>query len=328
MAKSTQLIKDYLAAGFRKIHIDTSMPCLDDPATGLKLSSAARRTVELCSVAEQAARSNPQYPKPVYVIGSEVPSPGGAAEAEESIKVTEMRAAAQTLELFAREFAEAGLQEAWERVFALVVQPGVEFGDEHILAYDRSKCEALLGFIQQVPGIVFEAHSTDYQPAVALRQMVEDQFAVLKVGPALTFAYRQVMLAMEDMEQTWLGRRSEVNLSRLKQTLLEAMREEPVHWENYYHGSSQEVEFKQIYSYSDRIRYYWRASEIQTALQRLLANLRQFPPPLPLVSQYLPVQWAHIQNGALGLDPQDWIWDGVQSAWSVYVAACHELSGR
>ena len=38
-------------------------------------------------------------------------------------------------------------------------------------------------------GLVFEAHSTDYQPPEGLARLVSDGFAVLKVGPALTFAF-------------------------------------------------------------------------------------------------------------------------------------------
>lgn len=38
--------------------------------------------------------------------------------------------------------------------------------------------------------LVFEAHSTDYQTKEAYKQLVHDHFAILKVGPALTFAMR------------------------------------------------------------------------------------------------------------------------------------------
>lgn len=328
MAKSAQLIADYVSAGFRKIHLDTSMPCSDDPVGGLALSTSASRTVALCALAEQAAQACPQHPKPVYVIGSEVPSPGGATELNETIKVTTVQDAAETLEIYTKEFARAGLQEAWERVAALVVQPGVEFGDDTITGYERARSAALQRFIRQVPGVVFEAHSTDYQRPEALRQMVEDQFAILKVGPALTFAYREAVLALEGIENAWLGQRDDVTLSNLKDTLLVAMRQEPRYWSDYYHGAPHAVECQLVYSYSDRIRYYWHVPEVQSALQRLLTNLRRFPPPLTLVSQFLPVQYAHIREGMLGQDPQGWLWDGIQAVWQIYAAACRQNPER
>ncbi len=328
MAKSAQLVTDYINAGFRKIHLDTSMPCADDPSGGLALAASARRTAALCAAAEQAAQACPERPKAVYVIGSEVPSPGGAAEPNDTIKLTSVEDAAETLDVYSKEFKRAGLQEAWERVAALVVQPGVEFGDDYITSYDRARSAALTGFIRQTPGVVFEAHSTDYQRPDALRQMVEDQFAILKVGPALTFAYREAALALEGIEITWLGQREVAVLSGLKDALLTAMRQDPRYWSDYYHGAAHTLECQQVYSYSDRIRYYWHVPEVQAALQRLLTNLRRFPPPLTLVSQFLPVQYAHIRAGILGLDPQEWLWEGIQAVWQIYAAACQQRPDR
>ena len=49
--------------------------------------------------------------------------------------------------------------------------------------------------------MVFEAHSTDYQTAGALRALVEDRWAILKVGPALTFALREALFALSAIEE-------------------------------------------------------------------------------------------------------------------------------
>ena len=78
MAHAEVLIDDYVRAGFRKIHLDCSMRCADDPAT-LSDEMIARRAARLCAAAENAhARAGGE--PPVYVIGTEVPTPGGAAE--------------------------------------------------------------------------------------------------------------------------------------------------------------------------------------------------------------------------------------------------------
>ena len=47
--------------------------------------------------------------------------------------------------------------------------------------------------------MVFEAHSTDYQTPAALGALVQDHFAILKVGPGVTFALREALWALSDI---------------------------------------------------------------------------------------------------------------------------------
>jgi D-tagatose-1,6-bisphosphate aldolase subunit GatZ/KbaZ len=322
MAKSAALIQAYAAAGFSKLHLDASHPCADDPSEGVTKTVSARRAAVLCAAAEETARQNPTPGLPVYVIGTEVPTPGGAQTTEGSLQVTTPEDAAETLAIFQREFLNAGLESAWQRVMALVVQPGVEFGDSSVHLYDRQQARALTRHIRGVPGMVYEAHSTDYQPPTLLSQMVEDQFAILKVGPALTFAYREALFALAQIEHEWLSSRNSVNLSHLIETVESVMQCEPEHWQQHYSGTPEELAFKRRYSYSDRIRYYWNRPAVAQAVEALLANLRQFPPPLTLVSQFLPRQYALIQAGDLGMDPLRLIWEHVGSVAQGYAQAC------
>ena len=75
LAKSTQMAGECVAAGFRKIHLDPNPPCADDPASGLSPETVAERTAALCRAAEAAADDRPDNaPRPVYLIGSEVPA--------------------------------------------------------------------------------------------------------------------------------------------------------------------------------------------------------------------------------------------------------------
>ena len=101
----------------------------------------------------------------------------------------------------------------------MVVQPGVEYGDDHIFDYDRAAAAELSRFITTQPGLVYEAHSTDYQTPAALRALVEDHFAILKVGPALTFAYREAVFALELIEREWLAGRPGITLSGVRSAL-------------------------------------------------------------------------------------------------------------
>ena len=155
MRKAMRMVQDYARAGFTKLHLDASMRCADDPPE-IDPQVAAARSAMLCQVAEEATPGTP-----VYVIGTEVPPPGGALGGEK-LHITRIEDARRTINLHQQAFAERGLAAAWSRVIALVVQPGVEYGDDFVLAYERLKAASLSHFIEST-SLVYEAHSTDYQ---------------------------------------------------------------------------------------------------------------------------------------------------------------------
>jgi D-tagatose-1,6-bisphosphate aldolase subunit GatZ/KbaZ len=318
MRLADELVRAYARAGYAKIHLDASMKLGGDPPGALNPAVAAQRTAELARACEQAAGQAGIQP-PRYVIGTEVPVPGGAKEHEEGVAVTRVEAAAETIELTRRAFARAGVEAAWPRVLALVVQPGVEFGDDFVLPYDPPAARALSEFILTVPNLVYEAHSTDYQTRAALAGLTRDHFAILKVGPALTFAFREAVFALAAVEAELLppGERS-----NLPDVLDDAMRRDPRHWRGYYHGDEAGARFFRRFSLSDRSRYYWAQPEVQAALDRLLANLSARAIPLALASQYLPLQSERIRAGELANDPAALLLERIQAVLADYDFAC------
>ena len=239
MARAEVLIDDYVRAGFRKIHLDCSMRCADDPAT-LSDEMIARRAARLCAVAENAhARTGGELP--VYVIGTEVPTPGGAAEELSTLAVTTPQAARTTIDTHHAIFAEAGLATAWPRVIAAVVQPGVEFDHRRVVGYDSAKARALSQMIEQCEGLVFEAHSTDYQTPAALAALVRDHFAILKVGPALTFALREALWALDAIEREWIN---PALISGFRNIVVGRMKADPRHWSKYYHAARRRARLR------------------------------------------------------------------------------------
>jgi D-tagatose-1,6-bisphosphate aldolase subunit GatZ/KbaZ len=321
MEKARRLVADYVKAGYTKLHLDASMRLADDPPDPLPEPLIAARCAELCATAEAAYRELPSGSPPLcYVIGTEVPRPGGAISETGALQVTEPQAAAQTLELSRLAFIAHGLADAWERAIALVVQPGVEFGDALIHDYERQQAAALSRWIEGVPNLVFEAHSTDYQTPQALRELVQDHFAILKVGPALTFALREGLFALEDIESAIFPKSAK--LSHLRRALEDAMLADPTHWKEHYHGSPAEQRFARQYSFSDRIRYYWTAPAVQQAVQRLYANLADQPLPLALLSQVFPFQFEKIRAGRLPNQPRSLLHDNIARVLDGYLAAC------
>ena len=294
MQNARVLIAAYVSAGFHKIHLDCSMACAGDPVP-LPDALVANRSAELCAVAEQAAR-DAGLPPPVYVIGTEVPIPGGEASLAGGLQVTQPQAAAATLEAHRQAFAAHGLQAAWERVIALVVQPGVDFDHSTVHHYDAAQAVPLSAFIEAYPGLVFEAHSTDYQTERSLHALVRDHFAILKVGPAATHALREACFALAAIEDALVPVEQR---SHLVQVLDRCMEQQPRHWQKHYAGSPQELRVLRQFSLSDRSRYYWGEPPVQAALARLYANLDAAPIPLPLISQYLPEACEAVQEGRL-----------------------------
>jgi len=316
MAHAVTMVAEYVQAGFTKIHLDASMSCAGDPAP-LSDEDVARRAAELCKAAEVArTQGNP----PIYVIGTEVPVPGGATHSVKELDVTSTSAAAYTIEVHQCVFQEQGLAEVWPRVIALVVQPGVEFGHDAVVAYDRAKARPLVDWLCRQPeDIVFEAHSTDYQLPQAYVELVEDGFAILKVGPALTFAMREALCALEDMESQLVP---EAQRSSLTRVIEETMLREPANWQPYYSGSPAAQKLLRLYSYSDRIRYYWNRPAIAEAVDRLIANLSAVTIPESMCSRYLPAQYLRLRRKEIAPDPVSLIVDHIRDVLRVYAAAC------
>jgi D-tagatose-1,6-bisphosphate aldolase subunit GatZ/KbaZ len=326
MEKARELVAAYVCAGFSKIHLDASMPCADDKidqSGALPDEIVSERAAELCKAAEEAHRAFAiSAPHPVYVIGTEVPIPGGEESSSAAPEVTRTKNLARTLEVAKKAFLARGLNSAWERVIAIVVQPGVEFGHTTVFPYDSGMAKPLARFLLRAWTGVYEAHSTDYQSPGALRQMVLDHFAILKVGPWLTFAFREAAYALAAIEKELLSGKAGVSLSALQKTLESAMLENPIHWKNHYHGNKSDLQIARKYSYSDRVRYYWPQPSVAAAFERLLHNLTVHPAPPSLLSQYLPRQAEAFREGNLVNQPAEIIRHKILEVLNHYAFAC------
>ena len=330
MADAEELIRHYVSAGFTKIHIDTSMKVnSDDPDVRLSDEIIAGRGARLAQVAEntyrQLAEKDPDAIPPVYIIGSEVPIPGGAVGSEDNgVQVTKVEDFKNTVAAFKNAFQNAGLgQDVWDRVIAVVVQPGVEEKDSGCTEYDREKAKDLMASIKEFPGLIFEGHSTDYQTKIKLRELVEDGVGILKVGPGLTFAMREAMFALENIEKELLfGTNTEP--SKFAETLDAEMLKNDKNWRKHYQGTELELRLKRKYSFSDRCRYYMPVPEVEKAADRLLSNLRTTGIPLNLLSQFMPIQYTKVREGLLENDPVALIEDRITNTIDEYLYATHQ----
>ncbi len=313
MEKARELVRQFVEAGFTKIHLDTSMKLGDDAVDApLSTEVIARRGVELYKVCmeayEKRLAQEPDALRPVFIIGSEVPIPGGAQEEEEGISVTRPEDFADTVQTYKKIFAENGVADGWKDVIAVVVQPGVEFGDSQVFFYDRGEAASLCKKLEGYPEVVFEGHSTDYQTKECLREMVEDGIAILKVGPALTFGLREALFSLSMIERELIPQEERADLPAVLEKVMLA---EPGNWQKHYHGTEEELAFARKYSFSDRCRYYMGAPEVTAAIDRLFKNLSEKEIPLTILHQYMPLQYGQVIRGKLAADPRTLAKDGV-----------------
>ncbi len=318
MANAEDLIAAYVEAGYTKVHLDCSMSCADDPAV-LGDEVVAARSARLLRIADATAERVGTAGALSYVIGTEVPVPGGAHETLDAVTPTPPERAQSTIDAHRAAFAETGLDRMWPQIVALVVQPGVEFDHVKVVDYRRAATTGLRRVLDTEPHLVFEAHSTDYQRPAQLRELVEDHWAILKVGPGLTFALREAMFALAMIEKELV---SPATQSNVVDVIEQRMLDDPGYWQSYYDGDAQSRRTARRYSYSDRLRYYWADFRIDAARKTLIANLAQTGIPLPLISQFLPDQYHRIRDGRLAADPATLVTDRVRDALRPYAQAC------
>lgn len=270
-------------------------------------------------------RRNRDAIPPVYIIGSEVPIPGGAVGSEDAgVQVTKVEDFKNTVAAFEKAFKDAGLgADVWDRVIAVVVQPGVEEKDSGCTEYDREKAKELMASIKDFPNLVFEGHSTDYQTKIKLRELIEDGVGILKVGPGLTFAMREGMFALEHIEKE-LVYGTDIEPSNFADTLEAEMLKDDKYWRKHYQGTELELRIKRKYSFSDRCRYYMPTPAVEAAADRLISNLRTLGVPLNLMSQFMPIQYTKVREGQLENDPVALLEDRIVNTIDEYLYATHQ----
>ena len=335
MERSCELIRECVAAGFRKIHLDPTIPVADDePGKPLSDEVIAKRAALMAKVSEETfektKNDTPWTFRPVYVIGSEVPMPGGTKE-DEGISVTTAEDLYKSIECFRNAFLDNGLPQVWDDVVAVVAQIGVEFSDEAVYQYDYNNALPIIQLLEKkYPNLMFESHSADYQPQSCLVDMVRGRTRLLKTGPECTFQMREGLFALEHIERE-LQPLYGFDLSNFSKTLDYVMTtERSSYWEGYYGGSEYEKYLKRQYSFSDRSRYYMTHGEVRAAMNKLLGNLDSVEIPLMLISQYMPVQFENIRDRKLDKKSNATILlkDKVLREWERHYVAMLQGTGR
>lgn len=244
----------------------------------------------------------------------------------EELQVTSTQDAAETVAIHKQAFADLGQSAVYDRVAGLVVQPGVEFGNANVIRFKPEAAADLSGWRPQADHLVFEAHSTDYQPDTALRELVRGGFCILKVGPGLTFAMREAFYGLDRIAGILIA---EYEDGALMHAMEQIMLSSPENWEGYYTGPDREKYVQRHFSYSDRIRYYWADPAAQAAVDGLFEALGDRHLPEPLISQFLPRLYDDVSANRLEPTARNLTIATIRKALLPYSKACslEELSG-
>ena len=310
MDKADVLVKDYAKAGFRKIHLDASMACGDEPTPSFEL--VAERAARLCKI---AVGNSPFASELVFIIGTEVPIPGGETDDMDELAVTTVPRLTETIDTHREAFEREGLSHVWPQIVSVVTQPGVDFSHTAIHRFEPDKAAELSAAVKAIDNMTFEAHSTDYQPTEALAELVSQHFFFLKVGPELTFRMREAAFALASIEDHLAP---ENERSKLIAAIDRAMNDNDEHWTPYYRGDKELVEQLKHFSFSDRIRYYWTVPQVRQALQDLLTNLGHREIPETIISQY----FAAREFGSMGAPAEQLVFDHIGLCIDRYYKAC------
>ena len=317
--ETAELVHLCVKAGYDKLHLDTVTGHDGGRQEYEDVLQAAVQTADLCRIAEKTALETAWPKPPLYVIGTDVPVPGGGMQPDGSPVITTPRDLEQTLTVFEKTFRSKGLDAAWRRTTAIVVQPGVDFGDYQVAAYCHEKATELAECRALLPHwMTFEVHAADYQPRQSLRELINDGFNLLKIGPCLTFSLRQTMYALAHIEEV-LPRKK--NQSNLRETMEAIMIRHPENWRRHYHGGLNELHYLRHFSYKDRIRYYWNRPSVRQAVRQLSENL-QAPVPKALIEQYLPDLTELLPEPHNEIDLERIVKHRIDQTLSPYLRAC------
>jgi D-tagatose-1,6-bisphosphate aldolase subunit GatZ/KbaZ len=102
------------------------------------------------------------------------------------------------------------------------------------------------------------------------------------------------------------------------------MRHDSTYWKNHYSSTGEKLTLDLQYSLSDRVRYYWPTKDIENAVSRLFRSLEASPPPLTLIMQYLPGQYAAIRQKQIRNNPKELVMHKVDEVLIQYSNACNQ----
>ncbi len=312
------LVKDYAAAGFRKIHLDAPVASNEEQHPDVQI--LATRTARLCEIAEMHAPCPDQL---IYVLSSlpslPAPSIGSSFDVGSAPPATSAEQLNATIAAYQEAFVRQGLRHAWDKVVSIDALPSIGFDHFSVQPLQARSAELLSAEILKHNGLSLSVSSADYQSSSDLSTLVENQFFFLKAGPELTFKMREAIFALATIAQQISGTGTPDIIAALDT----AISKYPNDWAPYFTGDIATRKQLHHYSFSDRLRYYWNFPDVRSQLLKFMMNLDTIKLPDSLVSQHFQTR----EFGTLDMPASRLIHDSVrQSIYRFYKASGYHLS--
>ena len=260
LRKSIKLFNLCVKAKYNKIHIDASIRCNEDKL--LTKKDIFNRTEYIL----KNLQNKKNFKKIFFVFGTEVPLAGG--NDKNKTNTTEIDEIIQDYNNFSKLHKSAKIQ---VKNFALVIEPGMNFKHKSVVKPNLQNFHIKKKFSKK-NNFCFEAHSTDYQKFKTLKNLVKNNFKILKVGPELTYNLIKSLLFMQDIEKKKSGKNSD-----FKNIVLKKMFANNIYFKDYFKIIGKKKLKKNIFnSYYDRARYYLYSNDVKNSIKTLKININKF----------------------------------------------------
>ena len=103
------------------------------------------------------------------------------------------------------------------------------------------------------------------------------------------------------------------------------MLDRPEYWQSHYHGDGNARRPPAVTAIPTACAITGQTARLTTPLSGWYATADE-PIPLPLISQYLPLQYSKVRDGALSSTPRELILDHIQDILHQYHAACEGVT--
>jgi len=319
LKKTGAFISDLVGLGFNILGIHAGISLKGDPVDQLLPQKVIiAREAALYQAAERAAAAVPDEKKPLYVIDIHP----GQGMTEYQKKVVRKEDVEIAVDRFSQTAAAAGLPEIKERLLAVRISLGPGYNGEKVIPFDSSLLKELGGCTYNSKGMMLEALQTDFQSRDMLDRLVNNHFALLSVGPELTYTLREALFSLAMMENETMIGKPGVYLSNFIIELDRAMQSAPQHWQKYYTGNGFEQLIARKYSLYDRSRFFWEDKNVRKMKKRLYDNMVKYPVPLTVLRQFMPRQYERVTAGKIENKPDALVMDAVRCALRRYSCAC------
>ena len=309
--KAVAWVVECVNAGFEKIYLESGELTESGQIAALQ--------ADLCRAAENAfERAGTGKGQPYYVLGTLFT----AADENKQLKPEEIVDSVTAIwKAGKKAFQAAGLEDAWQRVIALAVQPEMGYTDYEVKPYQSETALGLKQLSEKYGRFVYEVPSADYQPSLSVERLHADRFAILGIGPELTFTMREALFSLAMLENEWMIGKPGARLSNLIVELDKAMQLDPQGWRDVYKGNGFEQLLARKYSCRDLSRNYWQERDVEAAVEQLMKNLVQNPPPLPILRQFFAGGYELAGDTLGGNWPEELLIRKIQNVIEPYINA-------